>query len=295
MRTSIQFNTADGTTLRGFVYGGEESATKKPVIVMCHGFTGVLSALTEYAEHFASCGFVVVLYDHRGFGVSEGYPRLHIDPYQQLDDFRDAITFAQTLPGVDPDRVGIWGSSFAGGHVITLGANDRRVKCVVAQIPYVSGHENAPRLYMPDRLKRLRDAFAAERQALAKGSEHRLIPAFTMDPTVDEAVFPPVSERFIEMSEAADGWTNSVTLQSLENFTLYEPGAFAEFVSPTPLLMIIGAKDTINPPDISLRAYERALEPKKVVIHPGGHFGTYTLQFEITSCAASDWFSQHLL
>lgn len=293
MSEQFEFSAQDGTRLRGLVYG-TKSASAKPAIVMCHGFTGVLSALTQYAEHFEKCGFLVYLYDHRGFGVSEGLPRLHIDPHQQLSDFRDAITFVQKQDGVDPERIGVWGSSFAGGHVIVMGANDRRVKCVVSQIPYISGHENAPRLYMPDRLKRMQDEFDAERVSLASGAAHRTIPAFTSDPLEDMCVFPPVSKRFIEASESSDNWTNAVTVQSLENFTLYEPGAYAKFVSPTPLLMIVGAKDTINPPDISLSAYEEAREPKKVVIHPGGHFGTYTLQFELTSRAASDWFREHL-
>jgi fermentation-respiration switch protein FrsA (DUF1100 family) len=107
-------------------------------------------------------------------------------------------------------------------------------------------------------------------------------------------VFPPESAEFIARSEEAEGWRNEVTLRSVEYLIEYEPGSFAPFVSPTPLLMIVGANDTVNPPDLQLEAFERALEPKRLHIHPGGHFGTYTRQFESTSTEASNWFLQHL-
>ena len=72
----------------------------------------------------------MLAYDHRNFGDSDGEPRQELDPWVQVRDYRHAITFAQTLDGVDPDRVGVWGSSYAGGHVLVVGAIDRRVGCV---------------------------------------------------------------------------------------------------------------------------------------------------------------------
>jgi dienelactone hydrolase len=59
-----------------------------------------------------------VAYDHRSFGDSEGEPRQELDPWLQVRDYRHAITYAETLKDVDPDRVGIWGTSYAGGHVL---------------------------------------------------------------------------------------------------------------------------------------------------------------------------------
>ena len=77
------------------------------------------------------------MFDNRNFGASDGQPRQEIDPWQQVRDYRDAITFAETLDATDPDRIGIWGSSYSGGHVLVVGAIDRRVKCVVAQVPRI--------------------------------------------------------------------------------------------------------------------------------------------------------------
>jgi fermentation-respiration switch protein FrsA (DUF1100 family) len=105
----------------------------------------------------------------------------------------------------------------------------------------------------------------------------------------------PVSDRFIKASiEQSPGWKNEVTIRSVEFFGEDEPGNFAPFVRPTPLLMIVGAKDVVNPPDIALGVYQQAREPKRWIIHPGGHFGTYMKNFDQTFGAALEWFSQHL-
>jgi fermentation-respiration switch protein FrsA (DUF1100 family) len=292
MSSLIEFRTEDGTLLRGNFYR-QDTASPQPVIVMAHGFSGLRSALNAYAEGFYKAGFNVVLFDNRGFGDSEGV-RQHIDPHQQVADFRDAITFAQTLAGVDPERVGIWGSSYAGGHVIVIGANDRRVTAVVSQIPFVSGHANVPLLYSPDKYAELRRLFVEERRSIASGNPPRMMPVFSTS-TAELCALPPVvTEKFIKASADVPGWKNEVTIRSVEFFGEYEPGNLAPLVSPTPLLMVIGAKDVVNPPELSLRVFESALEPKKVVIHPGGHFQTYTKHFDITFGAALDWFKTHL-
>src|SRR5262249_57763647 len=87
-----------------------------------------------------------LVFDNRNFGASDGEPRQHIDPWRQVSDYRDAITYASTLPEVDETRIGIWGSSYSGAHVLVVGALDRRVKCVASQVPLISSHRNAPRL-----------------------------------------------------------------------------------------------------------------------------------------------------
>ncbi len=293
MQTNIEFRTEDGTTLKGLAYA-PEGVEKAPVIVMAHGFSGTLTSLTQYAKAFCDVGFAVVLYDHRGFGASNGEVRQHIDPYQQIADFRDAITFAQSLPFVDPDRVGIWGSSYAGGHVLHIAASDRRVKCVVSQIPFVSGHQTAPRLFRPDVLSAWRKRFSTERALVRKTGKHSIIPVFSTDGNAPCALPPPVTDDFIKLSEQEDGWRNEVTVRSLEFLMEYEPGAMARFISPTPLLMIVARHDRVAAPELALATYNDALEPKRLLIHGGGHFGTYTLQFDETSTAAIDWYREHL-
>ena len=139
MHTDIMFKTTDGTTLRGWHYvpGGRG---KHPTIVMAHGFSAVKEMyLDKYAEAFAHAGFASLVYDNRNFGASDGEPRQEIDPWLQVRDYSDAITYARTLEQTDAARMGIWGSSYSGAHVLVVAAIDRRVKCVVSQVPMISG------------------------------------------------------------------------------------------------------------------------------------------------------------
>ena len=135
MRQDIEFD-AEGVTLRGWLYLPEGISGPVPAIVMAHGFSAVKEMyLDGFAEAFAAGGLAALVFDNRNFGASDGEPRQEIDPWAQVRDYRHAITYAQTRPEVDADRIGVWGSSYSGGHVLVLGAIDKRCKCVVAQAP----------------------------------------------------------------------------------------------------------------------------------------------------------------
>lgn len=295
MRSDIEFKTEDGTTLRGWLYRPENAGESVPIVVMAHGFSGVKGSLTKYAETFCEAGLAVLLYDHRGYGDSDGDVRLEIVPHQQVADFRDAITFALTLPGIDPERLGIWGSSYAGGHCISIAANDRRVKCVVAQVPMIAGHYMFKRMFQADRQTKLRKMFAEDRARRLAGGEPARIPVFSTGD--DICCLPPkVSERFIQASvEEEPNWRNEATLRSLEHLSEYEPGAFVSHVSPTPLLMVVALKDVVTPPEYQLEAYARALEPKRLVTVPGGHFSAYYQHLDQSRGEARDWFVNYLI
>ncbi|MFJ7077579.1 hypothetical protein [Streptomyces sp. NPDC098781] len=89
-------------------------------------------------------------------------------------------------------------------------------------------------------------------------------------------------------------WESQVTVRSTRAARMYEPGIWITRVSPTPLLMVVALNDTLTPTDLALAAYERALEPKRLQLVPGGHFGPYTTQFDRASTAALAWFREHL-
>ncbi|MFO1322414.1 MAG: CocE/NonD family hydrolase, partial [Burkholderiales bacterium] len=96
---------------------------KRPAIVMAHGFSAPKEALlANFAERFVAAGFVVTVFDYRFLGASEGEPRGQIFPSQQIDDYRNAITWTQLQKEVNPDRIGVWGTSYSGAHVLHLGA-----------------------------------------------------------------------------------------------------------------------------------------------------------------------------
>lgn len=164
-RQNIEFKTADDVTLRGWLYTPEGSSSGRlPCLVMSHGFSALKEMdLNTFAEYFTSnLPIVCLVYDNRGFGDSdtkEGQPRQEIIPPVQRSDFSDAITYAQTLPQADPDKIGIWGSSYSGGHVLWLAAADRRVKVVLSQAPLVDGWENFHRLIRADLVDGLNKMF----------------------------------------------------------------------------------------------------------------------------------------
>lgn len=296
MRKDIEFRTEDGVTLRGWHYVPDNARGRVPTIVMAHGFSGTKELfLDKYAEAFAAGGLAAVVFDHRNFGASGGEPRQHIDPWKQVSDYRDAITYAETLPQTDPARIGVWGSSYSGAHVIVVAAWDRRVKCAVAQVPLVAGHDNVRRLVRADRIADLQKMFAEDRRARLQGKPPMRLPVVAAEGEMCALPTPDSFSWMVEQGKKhAPSWKNEVTLHSVEMFTEYEPAAYIAHVSPTPLMMIVALGDHLTVADLSLAAYERALQPKKLVTLKGGHFEAYIEGFATSSGAARDWFREHL-
>jgi cephalosporin-C deacetylase-like acetyl esterase len=165
MREDISFQTSDNVTLRGWFYKPDNAPTTPlPCLVMAHGFSALKEMdLNTFAEFFTSnLAISCLVYDNRGFGDSDtkdGQPRHEIIPAQQTSDYSDAITYAQLRSEVNKDKIGIWGSSYSGGHVLWVGAVDRRVKAVLCQVPCVDGYANFHRLIRPDFVAGLNQLF----------------------------------------------------------------------------------------------------------------------------------------
>lgn len=298
MREDIEFFTEDRVRLRGWLYRPDRGPGPHPLVVMAHGFSATKEMyLSDFAEVFQAAGMAVLIYDHRNLGASEGEPRGEIDPWQQIKDYRTAITWASALPGIDPRRIGIWGSSYSGAHVLVVAAIDRRVRCVVSQVPLVSGSENARRLVRADHFAGLRATFDADRAARYAGAAPAMIKV-AYDAEGEPCALPTADTHDFFMGpirERAPTWRNEVTLRSVEMFVDYEPGAYLSLIGPTPLLMVAAAGDHLTVVDVTLAAYERAREPKKLLLLPGGHFDAYVGEaFRISSAAQRDWFLQHL-
>jgi fermentation-respiration switch protein FrsA (DUF1100 family) len=295
-RRDIEFD-AEGVTLRGWFYDADGRSGAAPTIVMAHGFSAVKEMyLDEFAEVFAAAGLNALVFDNRNFGASDGEPRCEIDPVQQVRDYRHAITYATTLDEVDPTRIGAWGSSYSGGHVLVLGAIDRRVKAVVAQVPLVSGSANIAELVRADFRAGFRQMFDDDRAARFRGDPPAMVPVVAEDPLAPSALPTPDSWTwFTETGKTrAPSWKNEVTLRTVEMLGEYEPAAYIARISPTPLLMVVAREDHLTPAHLAIDAYERAREPKRLVILPGGHFDAYVDGFDEASAPARDWFAEHL-
>jgi fermentation-respiration switch protein FrsA (DUF1100 family) len=294
-RRDVEFEVEGADHLRGWLFMPETSGPH-PAISMAHGYAGVKEhGLERFARAFAEGGFVVLLHDHRTFGASDGTPRQDINPWGQIADWRRAISFLEALPEVDATRLGIWGTSYAGGHVLVLGATDRRIRAVVSQVPTISGYEQGLRRVPPDAITPLERLFDEDERGQFRGEAPRRQKVVDEDPSVPASYRSADALSFYLQSLPPGAWTNEVTVRSGRLARMYEPGAWVARVSPTPLLMIVAMADHITLTDLGLRAFGQALEPKKLVTVAGGHFDAYLSGFTTASGAALSWFRQHLV
>lgn len=295
VRQDVEFDVEGDVTLRGWLFA-PDGVGPHPAITMAHGFAGVKEhGLERFARLFADAGFVVLVHDHRGFGASGGSPRFDIDPWVQIADWRRAISFLEHHPSVDRDRIGLWGTSYAGGHAIVLGATDRRLRAVVAQVPTISGYQQSLRRVSPDQVPALEAAFIDDERRRYRGEPPATQAVVSTDPAVAASYRAPDAVAFYNQPVPEGTWENVMTLRSTRAARMYEPGQWISRVSPTPLLMVVGLHDSITIADLELQAYEQALQPKKLVTIDGGHFDPYLAHFAHASSAACEWFIEHLV
>lgn len=244
-----------------------------PAVVMAHGFSATRDdGLPGYAESFVQAGCAVVLFDYRYFGASTGEPRQLLDIGAQQDDYRAVVAWARQSPGIDPDRIVLWGSSFSGGHVLAVAADDPRIKAVIAQAPFTDSVAVARRMPVRTLLRAgavaLRDLVAARRGRA---------------PVYLPAVGPPGTVAVLSESDALSGfaaivgpeslWRNEVAARILLAVLSYRPFRFAGRLG-MPALFCVCDADTTTPPGPSVRAARDA--PRgELRRYPYGHFDIY--------------------
>ena len=297
-RSTVTF-TSEGLQCVGWLYmPAHASEQQVPAIVMAHGFSLVKEAyLDKYAEIFCQGGFAVLVFDYRNFGESDSYLPQHLEPYEQIKDYRNAISWLSTLPEIDENNIGIWGTSYSGGHVLHIGAVDKRVKAVVAQVPTINGRKGAERKMGHEKFEQFLKNLTNYRTERYITGERKMHPVVSEDGVAAQP-HPDAYKWFTETAKTvAPSWKNEITLESMEHYVEYNPASFIEFISPTPLMMIAAMDDGITPPDLIIEAFEeQAKEPKKLLKLPRGHFDVYNgPTFEQASKESLKWFQQHLL
>ncbi len=287
-----------GIRLHAWIFRPQGTTGPVPAITMAHGFSGLkYRGLQRYAERFAQAGFAVIVHDHRNFGLSGGDIRGDIDPWQQISDWRRVISYLEALPGIDSGRIGVWGTSYAGGHAIVLAATDSRIRAVVSQVPLISGYEQSLRRVPPDARAAQQAFFTEDERAQLRGEPPKRQLVVSLDMSVRAAYRSQDMLDFHDAFDIPDGVEHSdhITVRSSRLAQMYEPGHWVSRIGPKPLLMVVAENDVITPTDLALAAYERAVEPKRLKIVKRGHFDAYRSEFEATSSAARDWFVQHLM
>ncbi|MGW8063123.1 alpha/beta hydrolase [Streptomyces ziwulingensis] len=294
-RIDVRIPLPDGTELAAWLFLPADADGPLPAITMAHGFGGTrYHGIEHIARRFGEAGYAVLLHDHRNFGDSGGTPRQDIDPHQQIADWRWAITYLGAREEVDEQRIGIWGSSYAGGHALVLAATDRRIRAVYSQVPTVSGYETGLRRIPPHEVRDLEERFHQDERDQLAGKPPVYVPFVDTDAGHQAAYRQQSAVDFYLNWAPQDKWTNEVTLQSNRRARSYEPGRWISRIAPTPLLMLVAKDDDVAPTDLALDAFHRAREPKKLVLMDGDHFSPYVEQFELSSSAAVDWFDTHL-
>lgn len=137
-REDLSF-TSHGDQCAAWLYK-PEGVERPPVVVLCHGLGAVREmGLDAFAERFVAAGVAALAFTYRGFGDSGGEPRQLLDIAMQHDDIAVALAYVRGRDDLDGSRVALWGSSFAGGHVMVMGARDPDLKAVVSQCPFTDG------------------------------------------------------------------------------------------------------------------------------------------------------------
>jgi fermentation-respiration switch protein FrsA (DUF1100 family) len=301
MRRDIEFPSG-GQTVRGWLYTPDDGAGPYPAIVMAGGWCYVKELVQpDYAQMFADAGMAAILFDYRNLGSSDGARRQHLDPNMQIEDYKNAISFAEMLDEVDADRIGAWGLSYSGGHVLIVGATDPRVKCIVSQIPVVDGYRNMRRVHGTMGFRRFEQLLLEDRRRRFTTGEAGTLPHAAEDPTREVSTwpFPETYKVFRQLKESeAPAYQNLSTIESAELLMSYSVEPFLPRILDTPTLVVVAERDDLTLWDLEIEAYNKIPTPKKklVVIGKSTHMTMYSdrsLRTK-TAQAAAEWFSEHL-
>ncbi|MFO0727742.1 MAG: alpha/beta fold hydrolase [Myxococcota bacterium] len=295
-RRDVEFQSGQ-EVVRGWLYlpAGNESKLRSPGVVMAPGFSGTKETNYQFfAEAFAQAGLAVLLIDYPGFGASGGALRGEVDPALQVQTYRDGLSFLAAQEEVDPGRLGLWGGSYSGGHVLVAAAQDPRVKCLVAMTPFLSGGFYLSRM-PPEQRALLEQQFAGDREARARGVAPAMIPVATEDGEGLSAIASPNAWRFIQSFQSyAPSYVNAVTLRSLELELAYEPRVSVPTIGAIPKLFIIARGDELIPEALIQDAFQAATEPKQLAYLEGHHFTPYMEGRAEAIRLAAEWFVKNL-
>jgi dienelactone hydrolase len=270
-----------------------EREEKSPVIVMAHGFGGVRSfGLPAFAERFVEAGMAVFLFDYRTFGDSEGEPRNLIDPFRHLEDWRAAVQTVRKMEEVDGSRIGIWGSSFSGGHVLMLAAEDPVIRAVSAQVPYVDPITSILRIGIGNLYKSVPYAMVDFVRGMI-GMSPLYIPMVGKPGTVAALATPDVLPGYRRLVPEGVKWDNRCPARILLTMTFYRPLGHAVKIK-APTLIVVGTEDSLI--DVTaVRKVADQITDSELVELPVGHFDPYFDEtFETVVAKQREFFLKHL-
>jgi uncharacterized protein len=293
----VTFYVDGGTALHGKLFLPRDFSRngRWPGVVVGHGINAISIGIEKYAARFAERGLVAMAIDYQSYGFSHSgsddirllekdpstdanavtektlrvvMKRTNLNNVHEVNDFRAAISFLQGEPGVDPDRIGIWGSSNGGSVVTAVSAVDARVKATVIQ---VIGPRPVPRRPVAISNTNMDDAIARVRTG--QGGE---------------------ADAGFSFRTKVDQWylTRNQDVQA---------GAWLDQIPKTNHLLFLPAeKDELTRGDGGAVEAAKFLNARgvtaQVITLPGlTHFQAYSYTgFDVGSTLAADWFIKYL-
>ena len=266
---------------------------------MAAGLGVIKEAGTDrFARRFHDAGYSVLAFDYRRLGESGGTPRQLVRIGDQLVDWQAAIRFASTLPGVDGDKLSIWGFSVSGGHVFTVAARNRGLAAAIAHAPLADGLDamrNALPHTTPLALGRLTVRAAADTLRGLLGRDPLLVPLAGERGTVASLTTPDSlnGAAALNPGNRYPQWQQTVAARSAIRVGFYQPGRFASRIQ-CPLLVVAYEDDGVAPPGPAIRAAQRA--PRgQLARSPGGHYAAFLDVKEQTAQVLLSFLERELL
>jgi dipeptidyl aminopeptidase/acylaminoacyl peptidase len=292
VKRSVEFYS-EGLKLQGDVFTPEGLAPgeRRAAVLLCHGYTGVKDLyLPDNAAVLNAAGYVAMVFDYKGWGESEG-ARNRLVPYSRVIDVQAAMTFLGLQPEVDPERIGLYGTSYGGATVSWVGAVDERAKCIVSVVGIGNGARWMSRVRRVDEWFDLLERSRADRDTRATTG---------VSEPVERAEILLPDRQSAQLAEAArrnnPAAVSTIPLEYVDDTMGFNPEWIVDQVSPRPILFITSDNDRLVLPEESEQLYTHAKEPKKLVVLKGyGHYEVYQEPaFSEVMAATMDWFNQYL-
>jgi hypothetical protein len=277
----IKFKSGEDT-IAAILTRPEGATGDTPLVIMAGGWCYTKEiVMPHYAKFFHEIGCATLRFDYRNFGESTGSPRQHIDPWGQIEDYRNALSFSATLDGIDRAKIGIWGISYSGGHVMIVSALDTRPAFAISTIPVIDGRQTMRRVHGEARFAKLAKILAADREQRFNGAPSGTM---RMSPEVSDAEmtvwpFPHVWQGFKAIKEReAPLHEHSNTMHSTELLFAYRVIPYAREIYETPVLVTLAHGDNITSADLEVDAYNAIPNPDKALVSVRGvdHMSLYT-------------------
>ena len=244
-----------------------------PVVILGHGLGGTREMrLDAFAERFASAGIAALTFTYRHFGDSGGQPRQLLSIKRQLADWDAAIAYAKTRHDLDGTRIAVWGSSFGGGHSITVASRHPELRAAVAQCPFTDGLASALALGPTESLKVL-PSVARDLASMVFRRPPAMIPLAGTPGSLALMNAPDALPGYEALLPPDTTFRNEVAARVAPTIMAYRPGRGVKKIK-FPILICISNTDSVTPPAQTLR-YARTAPRGEIKRYDAGHFDFY--------------------